>query len=324
MEQVRSARKFGIAVVLLTLLFRLFELGLPQLALGLLPMLFPASIQKETEPRVRSFSFVFPFESSPPMDYAPEPRLPSFTAQDAQTVAVVNSSGEEPDYEALMAAPLDWQLDSGKPTVLILHTHTSESYEKGSSDYPETAAYRTLEEGYNMLSIGDHLAERLEEAGIRVIHDRQFHDYPAYSTAYTHARRSIQQLLKENPGIQLVLDLHRDAADDAGGQLRTVFSKDGTHCAQLMLVLGAGNKGLPNDHWEANLSLAMKLQSVLQNQSSSLCRPISLRAQRFNQDLAPYTLLVEVGAAGDSREAALKAAEELAKGIIKLKSGSRR
>ena len=324
MEQVRSARKFGIAVVLLTLLFRLFELGLPQLAFGLLPRLFPSSIQKETERQVRSFSFPFPFESSPPMDYVPEPRLPVFTAQDAQAVTVVNSSGKEPDYEALMAAPLAWQLDSGKPTVLILHTHTSESYEKGSGDYQETAAYRTLEEGYNMLSIGDRLAECLEEAGIRVIHDRQFHDYPAYSTAYTHARRSIQQLLKENPGIQLVLDLHRDAADDGGGQLCTAFQAEGSSCAQLMLVLGAGNAGLPNGHWETNLSLAMKLQTVLQKQNSALCRPISLRAQRFNQDLAPYALLVEVGAAGDSREAALKAAEELAKGIIKLKHGTLR
>ena len=322
MEQVRSARKFGIAVVLLTLLFRLFELGLPQLVLGRLPELFPSSIQKETERKVRSFSFVYPFESSAPMDHVPEPRLPVFTAQDARNVPVVNSSGQEPDYESLLAAPLDWQLDSGTPTVLILHTHTSESYEKGSCDYPETAAYRTLEEEYNMLSIGEHLAECLEEAGIRVIHDRQFHDYPAYSTAYTHARRSIQQLLKENPGIQLVLDLHRDAADDAGSQLRTQFPANGSSCAQLMLVLGAGNAGLPNEHWQNNLSLAMKLQSVLQAQNSELCRPISLRAQRFNQDLAPYTLLVEVGAAGDSRDAALNAAEELAKGIAKLKHGT--
>lgn len=324
MEQVRSARKFGIAVVLLTLLFRLFELGLPQLALGLLPELFPSFLQKETEPKVRSFSFAFPFESSPPMDYVPEPSLPAFTAQDARTIPVVNASAEEPDYEQLMAAPLDWQLDSGKPTVLILHTHTSESYEKGSGNYQETAAYRTLEEGYNMLSIGDRLAECLEEAGIRVIHDRQFHDYPSYSTAYTHARKSIQQLLKENPGIQLVLDLHRDAADDTGGQLCTEFWTDGSSCAQLMLVLGAGKPGLPNEHWDTNLSLAMKLQSVLQTQSSALCRPISLRAQRFNQDLAPYALLVEVGAAGDSRDAALKAAEELAEGIIKLKHGTLR
>ena len=323
MEQVRRARTFGITVVLLTALFRLFELGLPQDALGLLPALFPNSIQKETERPVRSFSFPYPFESSPPMDYSPEPTVPCFTAEDAQEVSVVNSSREEPDYGALMAAPLDWQLSSQEPTVLILHTHTSESYRRGSLDYPETAAYRTLEESYNMLSIGDRLAELLEAEGIRVLHDRQFHDYPAYSTAYTHARKSIQQLLKENPGIQLVLDLHRDAADADAGQLCTSFQAEGKDCAQLMLVLGVGNAGLPNGQWEENLSLALKLQKLLQGQNSQLCRPISLRPQRFNQDLAPYTLLIEVGAAGDTQEAALTAAEQLAKAIAALKYGSR-
>ena len=174
-----------------------------------------------------------------------------------------------------------------------------------------------------MLSIGDRLAELLEAEGIRVLHDREFHDYPAYSTAYTHARKSIQQLLKENPGIQLVLDLHRDAADADAGQLCTSFQAEGKDCAQLMLVLGVGNAGLPNGRWEENLSLALKLQKLLQGQNSQLCRPISLRPQRFNQDLAPYTLLIEVGAAGDTQEAALTAAEQLAKAIAALKYGSR-
>ena len=103
MEQVRSARKFGISVILLTVLFRLFELGLPQgMLLGLPWPSVSNSIQKETEHAVRSFSY--PFESSPPMGYSPEPVLPGFS--DAQGVEVRNSSREEPDYDALIAAPL--------------------------------------------------------------------------------------------------------------------------------------------------------------------------------------------------------------------------
>ena len=89
-----------------------------------------------------------------------------------------------------------------------------------------------------------------------------------------------------------------------------------------MLVLGTGNTGLPNEGWERNLSLALKLQATLEGQSPGLCRPISLRGQRFNQDLAPFTLLVEVGAAGDSREEALLAAQQLAKGLAALKNGT--
>ena len=254
------------------------------------------------------------------MGYSPEPVLPGFS--DAQGVAVRNSSREEPDYDALIAAPLEWKLEGTTPTVLILHTHTSESYERNGADYAQTSAYRTLDEGYNMLSIGDRLAQCLEAEGIRVIHDRQFHDYPDYSSAYTHARKEIQSILEDNPGVLLVLDLHRDAAEDAQQQLSTHVRVAGQYSAQLMLVLGLGNSGLPNDRWEANLSLALKLQATLEAQAPGICRPMSLRSQRFNQDLAPYSLLVEVGAAGDTQQEALLAVEALGKAIAALKEGS--
>ena len=173
-----------------------------------------------------------------------------------------------------------------------------------------------------MLSIGDRVAELLEAEGIRVIHDREFHDYPDYNTAYTHARKGVQSLLKQNPGIQLVLDLHRDASESSGSQLRTHALVNGADSSQLMIVLGTGNSGLPNEGWEDNLSLALKLQATLEGQAPGICRPISLRSQRFNQDLAPHALLVEVGAAGDSHEEALVAAEQLAKALAVLKYGT--
>lgn len=324
MEQVQSARKFGISVVLLTILFRVFELGLPQGALGRLSWpSFSGPIQKETEQSVRSFSFPYPIESSPPMSDSPEPEKPVFTAAQAEAVEVSNSSREKPDYAALMAAPLDWKLESAAPTVLILHTHTSESYEKTGEDYVQTAAYRTLDENYNMLAIGDRVAECLEKKGIRVIHDREFHDYPSYNAAYTHARKGIQACLKEHPGITLVLDLHRDAAEVGAKQLSTHTLVEGKDCAQLMLVLGLGNSGLPNDRWEDNLSLALKLQTTLEEQAPGITRSMSLRGQRFNQDLAPYTLLVEVGAAGDTLDEALTAAEALADALASLKYGTK-
>ena len=324
MEQVQSARKFGISVILLTILFRVFELGLPQGMLDRLHFpIFPNSIQKETEQPVRSFSFPYPIESAPPMDYAPEPEQPMFSASQAETMDIRNSSREDPDYAALMASPLEWSLMSTTPTVLIVHTHTSESYERDGADYVQTAAYRTLDENYNMLAIGDRVAECLEKEGIRVIHDREFHDYPAYNTAYTHARKGIQSQLKQNPGILLVLDLHRDAAEAGEKQLSTHALVAGRDSAQLMLVLGLGNSGLPNDRWENNLSLALKLQATLEAQAPGICRPMSLRNQRYNQDLAPYTLLVEVGAAGDTLEEAMVAAESLAHALAALKYGTR-
>ncbi len=320
MEQYRTARKFGISVIALTLIFRLFELGIPLRGAQMLQLL-PNSpnIDTETGQEARLFSFPFPIESSPPADYAP---LPQFTEAQAESIALTNTSSKTPDLAALLTEPLEWNLAGDEPTVLILHTHTSESYEPNGADYQQTAAYRTLDEEYNILAIGDEVANLLEQSGIRVIHDRTFHDYPSYNAAYSNARKSIQNILADNPQIQLVLDLHRDAGEEDGHQLRTAAQVAGQESAQLMTVLGVGRSGLVNDRWESNLSFALKLQCTLEAQSPGICRPLSLRPQRYNQDLAPVSALIEVGSAGDTREEALLAAQFLATAIIQLKDGS--
>lgn len=321
MEQYQSARRFGVSIVVLTLVFRLFEAGLPQGAVRLLRWL-PSSPDKQTEAGREARHFSFPAESSPPSDYVPQPLLPSFTGAQAADIPITNTSSRQPDCAAALEAPLEWHLAGDKPTVLILHSHTSESYERGGADYAETSAYRTLDEAYNMLCIGDRVAALLEAEGIGVIHDRQFHDYPSYNSAYTHARKSIQSIVLENPQIQLVLDLHRDAMEDSGKQVSTHVRLDGQDCARLMTVLGVGHSGLPNDRWEDNLALALKLQLLLEQQAPGITRPIDLRPQRFNQDIAPCSLLIEVGTAADTLEQALLAADQLAQAIIALKDGS--
>lgn len=319
MDTSLQTRKFSAWIIGLTLVFRLFELGLPLRAVRTLAS-SPSNIQTNAGRETWRFSFPFPIESAPPMDAFPEPTLPSFDR--STPVEVKNTSGKAPDIPALLTAPLEWSLAGDHPTVLILHSHTSESYERGTLSYAETAAYRTLDEGYNMLAVGDRVAQRLEDAGIGVIHDREFHDYPSYNSAYSSARKSIQAQLKAHPGIMLVLDLHRDAAEEDGQQLPTAITVEGQPCAQLMTVLGVGRNGLPNERWKENLSLALKLQVQLERTTPGITRPISLRPQRFNQDLAPYTLLIEMGSAGDTLEQALRAADLLAAGILSLENGS--
>ena len=215
-----------------------------------------------------------------------------------------------------------FSLRQEKPTVLILHTHTTESYTKSREPYEESSDYRTLDENYNMLSIGAEVARQLEAGGIRVIQDRQLHDYPSYNGSYTHARKAIQALLSENPSIRLILDLHRDAADTPKGQLRTVAEVDGTRSAQLMLVVGSDASGRKHPDWERNLALALQLQTRLELLAPGITRPTVLRGQRFNQDLSTGALLVEVGAAGNTHAEALRAADVLAEAILSLADGN--
>ena len=221
-----------------------------------------------------------------------------------------------------MEQPLSWDLTGAEPTVLILHTHTTESYTRGPEIYAETSQYRTLDEQYNMLSIGDAVAAVLEEAGIGVVHDRQLHDYPSYNGSYVHARTAMEEILKQYPSVRLVLDLHRDALEREGQQLRPVADIRGEKAAQLMLVVGTDVSRPSHENWQENLSLALKLHAQLERSCPGIMRPMNLRPERFNQDLSPGALLVEVGAAGNTHAEALRAAQLLASAVVDLAGGT--
>jgi stage II sporulation protein P len=206
------------------------------------------------------------------------------------------------------------------PTVLILHSHATESYTK-KEDYQETAPYRTLSTDHNMVSVGAQMAAILEDAGIGVIHDTTLHDYPSYNSSYINSRAKVGELLEQYPTVKLVLDLHRDAGDTSGKQPRyTVDTPDGT-AAQVMMVVGTDAGGRNHPAWRENMALAVKLHARLEQNIPGICRPISLRSDRFNQDLSPGAMLIEVGAAGNTRQEALAAAVLLAEGIIDLARG---
>jgi len=335
MDHQQWSLRLGAGVILCALLLRLSATGFFQPVAEFLakPNIASFLIYLETG-RIVRFSpssevlEVFAYESAVP-DFAlelltptqpeeEEPSVPVFSAADADAVAFKNSAGVKFDAGELITRPLQWDLTAEEPTVLILHTHATESYtpSKGE-DYEETSAFRTLDEGYNMISVGDHLAKLLEEGGVKVLHDRQLHDYPSYNGSYSNSRKSMEQYLKENPSICLVLDLHRDASGDLNNQMRTKATVDGEPSAQIMFVIGTGAS-----QWKENLALALKLQVQMERRASGICRSMNLRAQRFNQDKLSGALLVEVGAAGNTHEEAMKAVEVLAQAILNLSCGT--
>ena len=328
MDQHQRTQRFGAAVIAWALVLRLYAAGALETVVTWLtqPNITAFVTYLETGRYVRFSASQGVFLDFSPESAAPflptEAARPVFAPEDTSLTDLYYACDLRPDIQTLLEEPLDWDLADGKPAVLILHTHTTESYTQLHENYVETSDYRTLDEGYNMLSIGQRVQEILEENGIVVIQDRQLHDYPSYNGSYTDARKSIRQFLAENPTIRLVLDLHRDATDGENGQLRTVATLGSETSAQLMLVMGTNAGGQTHPDWEQNLSLALKLQAQLERQTPGITRPTILRAQRFNQDLSPGALLVEVGAAGNSHAEALLAAEELAKAIVALSRGT--
>lgn len=315
--------RVGLTAILCALVLRLFAAGVPEKLLTRLgsPHFAAFFLYLETgrdvrfSPSLEAFSPDFmesPAAATAPATLSP---LPSFS--DPKAVKIYNASGKDLDIAPLLAQPLQWQLKGEEPTVLILHTHTTESYTKSGESYLETAQWRTRDEGYNMLSIGQRVQEVLAEQGIVAIQDRSFHDYPSYNGSYTDARESIRAYLEAYPTIRLVLDLHRDASGGSGSQMRTAATVDGKPSAQLMVVIGANHEG-----YEENTALGLKLHAVLEQLHPGITRPLQLRGARYNQDLLGGALLIEVGAAGNTQGEALTAAVALAEGIAALAAGT--
>ena len=233
-------------------------------------------------------------------------------------VYISNSTSHELSVQELQK-PFAAALGEGEPQVLILHTHGSEAYTPvPGTEIVWSGDYRTTDYRYNVVKVGDEMAEVLGEAGISVLHDRTLYDYPNYTGAYDRALAAIRKYLERYPSIRFVLDVHRDAIEDGQGrQYKVVSPIDGVGtAAQMTLVVGSDGGGLDHPHWRENLKLAVAIQEAALTAYPTLMRPLILRNSRYNQHVTTASLLVEVGAAGNSPEEAETAARLLAEQIV--------
>lgn len=197
--------------------------------------------------------------------------------------------------------------------ILIIHSHGSEAYTpRGKDFYLESDPYRTIDSEKNIVRVGAEMVAVFEQAGFEVIHDTTLYDYPNYNRSYTNAREGVERWLEQHPDIDLVLDIHRDALTGADGTPYRLVSGEDSEVAQVMLVVGTNDSGLEHPDWEKNLDFAVQLQRQLVSDHGTMIRPITLRSSRFNQDLSPHFLLVEVGGHGNGLQDALAGAKRFA------------
>lgn len=340
MDYERRAIRMGMTLIAWALAARLVSIAAPPVAAFLArPEIAPFLVYMETGRIVRiNPPEVYTEPSAEPSTETTEPAyqqhqvtLPpeekswlEFLAEDAALVELRSQYPEAVDIPALLLTELSWDLSARQPAVLILHTHATESFTQTEGNtYTPSSPYRTRDPDHNMLRVGQELKTALEAMGIGVIHDTTLHDDPSYTDAYANSRATARAYLEQYPSICLVLDLHRDALDlSEPRQLTTHATAFGRDSAQLMLVMGS-DAAASHPGWQENLALAVKLQARLEQLFPGICRPMSLRTGRFNQDLSPGALLIEVGAAGDTLEQALTAVRALAQGIGDLAGGVR-
>ena len=201
------------------------------------------------------------------------------------------------------------RLAAGQPQILIIHTHSSEAYTPAGLDrYEPSDSARTEDSEHNIIRVGDELTRVFELAGLNVIHDRNVYDYPSYTGSYARSGAAVEQALRDWPSISVVLDVHRDALGEGDVIYKTVAEEEGTCASQVMLLAGTDESGLEHPNWRSNLSLALYLQNVLAAEHPTLMRPVALVPQRYNQQLCPGMLILEVGSSGNTMQEALAAA----------------
>ena len=235
------------------------------------------------------------------------------------TVYFKNETDYLIDIPSLLTGECPVTLGTEGVQVLIMHTHGTEAYTP-SPAHPYTASgeYRTTDSDANMLRVGREMAAILNERGISTLHSTTLNDYPAYNGSYNRALKDIQQYVAEHPTIRLVIDVHRDAIATGNTYYKTAAEVDGQPTAQLMFVTGTDAGGLSHPNWQDNLAFQAGLHDRLNSRYPGIMRPMSIRASRFNQHIRAGSMLVEVGACGNTLEEALAAARIFANTLADL------
>lgn len=237
-----------------------------------------------------------------------EKNLTERSTNEYTTVRIKN----ETDYE-LTEDILNPDIILNSKDILIFHTHTCESYTSSENySYVPTGNYRTTDLNFSVARVGDELENRLKGYGYNVLHDKSYHDYPAYSGSYGRSLQTVQNILSSNPNTEVVFDIHRDAIGSGDTYGPTVKIGE-EYAAQLLFVIGTNAGGLEHDNWKENLKFAIKVQQKANEMFPGLFKPILLTDSRYNQHVTKAANILEVGATGNTLDQALVSMKYLAK-----------
>lgn len=206
--------------------------------------------------------------------------------------------------------------DASSPQILIYHTHSQEAYADSAAGDAATS----------VIGVADYLTELLQGYGYNVIHHKGEYDVEDRDHAYSLAGPALEQILAENPSIEVVIDLHRDGV---GENTRLVTTQNGTNMAQIMFFNGLSRTTstgdiayLNNPYIADNLAFSFQMQLAAAEYYPGLTRRLYLKGYRYNMHYCPKTLLVEVGAQTNTFEEAKNSMVPLADILNKVLSGT--
>ena len=233
--------------------------------------------------------------------------IPDKTTYELFGVKIRNES----DYN-LQNEITDLNVDFNKKDIIIFHTHTCESYTPTEQNqYNSTGNYRTTDLNYSVARVGDELENYLSNYGYTVVHDKSYHDYPAYNGSYNRSLVTVNNLLETYKSTDVVIDLHRDAIGDNTYAPKVKNGDD--YCARIMFVIGTDGGGLSHPNWRENLKFAMKVVQKGNELYPGLFKPVIVRNSRYNHQVSKAACIIEVGATGNTLEECLNSMKYLSK-----------
>lgn len=224
---------------------------------------------------------------------------------------------------AMLETPFDLSLSTTleeTPQVLLYHTHATEAFEPADRGYFDiNGTWRSTDYCENMTAVGDEVAAVLTENGIGVLHDYTLHDDPGYKGSYQRSAVTVSGWLSEYPTIAVCLDLHRDAIEPSEREIiKPTALIDGKKAAQIMIIAGCDDGTMNMPDYPENLRFAAALADRMETLYPGLCRPILFDYRKYNMDLSPGLLLIEIGATGNTLEEAKYSARLLGNALVSL------
>ena len=227
----------------------------------------------------------------------------NFYAIDANTMA----GSDQLSVEKLLGMDMTLPQEGDGPQILIYHTHSQEAFADSVPGDVNTG----------IVGVGECLTKILtEQYGYRVLHNTGQYDVETRDNAYSRALPAVEQILAENPSIQVIIDLHRD---EVAEETKLVTDIQGRPTARFMFFNGLSRTRktgdidyLANENQEANLAFSFQMQLKAAEYYPGLTRRIYLKGYRYNMHLRPRTLLLELGAQNNTVEEAINACDPLA------------
>lgn len=197
------------------------------------------------------------------------------------------SSNAAPDSDGARVeeqTPTNPQPSPAKMTeVLVYHTHTTENY-KGKEPHERKGPGEVT-------AVGKALVDRLTQLGVGAVHVMTVHDLPDWNQATANAAKSVEEALRRNSGVRVVVDLHRDAVPPGEQAGYATLEADGQKYARILLIVGTSDNALA----QANLKYAERLRDHLESEVPGITRGVRLMPQENNGRFHENSVTVFVG-----------------------------